>query len=134
MARYSRRRGPPADFELSGGAQIITGLSITRFWDHGEILLLVNLGYSNNIVGNAVVTINVALDGISPFLVVPQWSFTHTFFANLSLQTLIPTTEGVHTIDIIGTGNPVASDIILANKSTIVAIQLPLWDDPANIQ
>jgi len=132
--RYSRRRGPTANFECALGYQLITGMSITRFWDEGELLISGMASYNQAAGATSQFGLAIVLDAVT---VLPQTPPTQTVLlgqtASLALKILQPIAQGQHTIQLWATGLAAAGDVIFAQSAELIVIQLPLWDATTDI-
>jgi hypothetical protein len=133
MARYSRVQGPIADFDVGGSLAQIPGIAINRFWDDGELLILFSSTYTNASGAAALPFWRLFLDAIaiSGNYVAPSipnggiYTMTGHLFTTLA--------QGPHAIALQAAGAAAANDFITANATQLTVIQLPLWDDPANL-
>src|SRR3972149_5662392 len=108
MARYSRRRGPTAQFELTAAFQTIPQLTITREWDDGEVLILFRHRYNNTIAAQTVFQRQPLLDGAAAVGAIMRTNVP----ANSNLTTadfwFLPLTAGPHTIALQASGDAAA--------------------------
>ena len=133
MARYNRASGPPADFELTAAFQDVTGLSITRSWDDGEVLISFTTSISNG-TGLLVETdVRVLIDGQVQNLLFQSTTTPAGQFNTLTATAFLPLSEGSHTIKLQAGGNAAVGDVLLAGFTNLTVIQLPLWDSQAGI-
>ncbi len=133
MARYSRIRGPSVSFELPAAVVLIPGMSITRQFDQGELLILYTARADNLTAAPTNFQLQLFLDGaatITPILLaqVPLGNS-----ATLSGSALQPIDEGLHTIDLRAQGDAAVGDLVAARSAELIIIQLPLWDQAANL-
>lgn len=133
MPRYSRRLGPAANFELLATPQAVPGLSITRQWDEGELLILARVLILNGTAGTIGISFAILIDGVQIPQDVAQGQITAGNPSAFSDHALIPISGGIHTIHLVCTGSAVAGDVVLANGAILTVIQLPQWDQPDDI-
>lgn len=133
MTRYSRRSGPAADFALGVTMQTVPGLSITRYYDNGELAILARAEVFNATAGVVNLELALFLDGtiINPtarVLALPanQSQFLHP-------DDLLPITEGQHTIELRAASSVGANTRVVQASARLIVIQLPLWDSDADI-
>ena len=133
MARYNRASGPPADFELTGSFQDITGLSITRNWDDGELFIAFVAQVNNTTLITVFTEVRVLIDGVVQNLLDISTFTLAGQFNTLAASTIIPINQGPHTIKLQGFGDAVVGDLLFANFTSLSVIQLPLWDSDKGI-
>lgn len=128
MARYSRRRGPVANFALTTTDQLIPGLTVTRAFDNGELLILAHARFDTDSGVTNPNRLSIYINGVQE---------THPFIehhvqalqrAMLSLHHIVPTSRGTHTIDLRASSRTPAGDVLIRNTAELVVIQLPRWD------
>lgn len=133
MARYSRRLGPAANYELIGTATPIPGMSITRDWDDGELLLIARETILNGTGAQIGASFAFRVDGVQVPADVAQGTIPAGVPGTITDAQLITITKGTHTIDMISAGSAAAGDVVLQNGVSFIVIQLPLWDQDADI-
>ena len=134
MARYSQRLGPAAPFELTASMQTITGLSITRFFDNGELLISYYAQLFNSTVIDPDGFYQVTLDGA----VIPASQLNRVMWGNSTFTDVCKTflhsiSAGVHTLAFQAQGTAAAGETIAANNALLTIVQLPLWDQDDDI-
>lgn len=133
MARYSRRTGPPTNFTLNAPSTLIPGLTLTRFFDHGEILIMAQALAKNTIAQTANILMTTELNGVE---LLPTQVFVRPpadTLITLTSHILIAITKGTHTIRLTAAGQFTPTGHILAGRATLTVIQLPQWDTDADI-
>jgi len=129
VARLSRRRGPTANFALDGTFRTITGLSISRAFDDGELVILARAQVRNDSGVVQLQHCRLVLDGVeipnSPTLVLAD---AVELLASLSTYALQAIAAGPHTIELQARQAAGATNVILANTGELAVIQLPVWD------
>lgn len=133
MARYSRRTGPPADFELTAAFAQIPGLIIMRHFDDGELLVLFSAQLANGTFATVNAYVQIMLDGVEypasrTAITVPTY-----LYSQLTATALIPISAGTHTISLEALGSADPGDFIPQALARLTVIQLPLWDSDADI-
>jgi len=131
VARYFQIIGPTANFSEPTSPTQIPQLTVTRFWDHGELLVSYAVNYSTGAAARFS-TLRVRLDGADVMAVFRSDSLPASFEMYRTRTLIVPITEGIHTIALFISAS-VAGAIITANTSNLTVIQLPLWDSAANI-
>lgn len=133
MARYNRQKGPPVDTATTNVNTPIPGLTLTRWFDNGEALVL----YNSGVLAGAAIPTNVVtqlfLDGTNVLSMqdnrVPTANIQHTHHAH----DFLPLTEGFHTFEVQIAHNGANALTIMANRSALAVVQLPVWDQAANV-
>lgn len=133
MARYSRVRGPAADFELAVASARVTGMVIDRLWDDGELLVLYSSRVANVTAAAARLFVQIVLDGSVVLGSARSAEVVVNGEATLTGALLLPVAAGRHVIELFGSGVAAVGDVVQVNATSFVVIQLPLWDDPANL-
>lgn len=128
MARISRRTGPTVGFAIPEVFTLIPGLSVTRLFDDGELLILISALPDNGGVSASDFQIRATVDGqaLTPgrfsTQLLPGENPTVTGFY------LHPINAGIHTINLECLEDVNTGSTILADLSTLIVIQLPTWD------
>lgn len=126
--RYSRRRGPPADFELVGLAQLITGFRISRYWDEGELFIGISATVTNTAGGTCRFEFIPRLDSV-PFGPITLYTDIPNNTSGRNSATFMqPITQGPHTIELYASGIAAVGDRIIAGSAEFLIIQLGVWD------
>lgn len=133
MARYSSRTGPPADQELVSAGAPLNGMSITRQFDAGELLILAWSRISNNAGAAAVYGLQTQLDGVTIGALGPVLNIPNATLGTVHAAFLVPITEGPHTLSLFMGGQIAAGDVAQQNGSRLIVIQLPLWDSDGDV-
>jgi len=133
MARYSRRSGPPANFELTATPTLITGLTLTRFFDEGELLISAQVEVGNATGVTITPFITVTVDGVTIPGIRGAPNIATGFRGAATLTTIVPIAAGMHTINVLGQGDAIAGDTAVANLAQLTVIQLPQWDQDTDI-
>jgi len=133
MARYSRRRGPAADLALTLAGVEVTALTITRFFDEGELLLLFRCGIGNGTAGPITFRARLQIDGVNVSTLPPRNTIAAFLSGFLADAILAPVTAGIHTIRVMVEGSDIAGDILEQDTASLSVIQLPLWDTDADV-
>lgn len=131
MARYSSRRGPNPAFDLLVTEETIPGLTITRHWDEGELLILGQASINNNSAADRNYYIAIRVDGAGAG---SAYGLIHNANGEgLACHACLKITKGEHTISLNakGTGNPI--ERINIGAATLTVIQLPIWDQDTDI-
>lgn len=135
MSRYSRVRGPTFDFELTGVVQTITGMRIARHFDDGELLIHYHATILN--LTSPAVAVNfilqLLLDGATLTNRSAILKVANGDQATLGATALESIAAGFHTLQLQAQGHGNVGDVVRAFTAHLIAIQLPLWDDPANL-
>lgn len=133
MARYSRRRGPEFDFALSTAPTRVPGMTITRFFDEGELLILAHARIREDAaLANQVLLIPV-LDGARLYQATHASSLVASGNLTMALTFLSPIAAGIHTLELQASVIAATAAALLADSAELVAIQLPSWDSDADI-
>lgn len=133
MARYSRRRGPPDNLGLSAAYAEISELTITRFFDDGELLVAWRVVHLNGAAVAGLFEDDLQVDGISVTTVAPGRTIPSAHFGTLSDTILVPVTAGPHTIKLRARSSAGAGTTVEANGSHLTVVQLPQWDAPGDL-
>ncbi len=133
MARYSRRRGPASDHEIADGFNVVSGLSVERFFDAGELLVFVSAQYHNGTGNVQSPDFDVFVDGVALHPIPFEHDIASGDAIPLGGTWLVPVDRGVHTIDFRVDGDSVTGDIMRQDGSELVVVQLPLWDSDEDI-
>ncbi len=133
MARYSRRLGPPSPFALSATLQDVTGMSVTRLYDAGELLITYRANVFNGPGSALAFKVTVTIDD-QPIPVSPMEATIGARVGHaLAEAIIIPVKAGTHKISMQCAGDGIAGDTLNTNSCQICVIQLPLWDSDADI-
>lgn len=133
MARYSRRSGPAANFELTAVAQTIPGMTIERFYDDGELLVMATMRYFNGTAGVGIFLPRILIDGIVYPPVSSREDTPSGFNSTHTFAHIFPITRGRHLIELQGIGSAAAGDHVVFDSAVLTVIQLPLWDRDIDI-
>jgi len=133
MARYSRREGPTAPFEITATLTAIPGISITRYYDEGELLILAQAAIDQEQATTTEYRVDVFVDGVSITSPAHLTQLGATAEETLTRIHLHPVTQGEHTIDLRIRGSGNVGDTVPAGGATLIVLQLPLWDSEADI-
>lgn len=138
MARISQRLGPSVDyfFVQAGVQEPIPGLTITRFFDEGELLVLYACTVNNENVAETEFRLKPRVDGQSlagdSFMGmaerVPQGeavTISGSFIKSIA--------AGVHTIALFCQASNVPNARVLDLRTVLTVIQLPQWDQPTDV-
>ncbi len=129
VARLSRRRGPTADFTLTGIFQTITGLSVTRAFDEGELVIIGRARARNTEGVDQLERSRLTLDGTEiPNTETLVLAGAAIALATLSTHALQAIAAGEHTIALQARTDGGPGHSILANTAELSVIQLPVWD------
>lgn len=131
--RYSRRRGPAAIFELTAPFTLITGLTISRYWDEGELLISFHARTLNVCGFLSTFQLCPYLDGVAILAAPPAKDIPNGSDGSLSATILQPITQGPHTIQLFASGNAAPGDIIPIQYAELVVVQLGVWDSDRDI-
>lgn len=129
MARYSRRRGPTANYDMTGSFALVPGMTISRSFGRGTLLVCGHLRFSCIIVAGSLARFQAFLDGAGL-----GGSFGAITLANNDFRTggfciLEPILPGLHTIELRVRGDAAAGDLVDAGSAELVVIELPEWDE-----
>jgi len=133
MARYSQKRGPAAAQELTGTFVVVSGLTINRFFDRGELLIVGGFKVENSSATLAGIGMQIQVDGINIFAADRATTVPPGGIGLISGWTIQAINEGTHSIEVRGRGETVSGDVVVANSGLISVIQLPLWDSEEDI-
>jgi len=128
MARWNTIRGPAANFELTAALTTIPGFEVTRPFDTGPILIAYNCQIRNTSGASARVGTSIQFDGA---LIIPldcDADVPNTAYIKLHGIFLQPPAPGEHTIRLQAYGMAAPSDYIIADRSSLTIIEIPLWD------
>jgi len=131
--RYSRRRGPAANYDCTAAFTLIPGLTISRYWDEGEILICTRAAIFNNAGGAGLFSISPYLDGVAILPAPPLFNIPNASNANISATLLQALTQGPHTLALYVLGLAPPGDIVLAQNAELIVIQLGVWDSDRDI-
>jgi len=133
MARYTRIRGPAANFTLPNVSTLIPGLDFTRFWDDGELLIIISCRVNNAGGGTTTTDLEPFIDVTTP----PGNPLRHTSVIGelftLTGAYLVSFTEGIHRIRLQALSSTNNGAIVQAGGCSLICIQLPLWDQDVNL-
>jgi len=128
MARYSRRRGPAADFELTAASLLIPGLTVTRNFGRGTLLYMFSGTVFNGTAGTVNFQAQVLVDetgsGVLNFLD----GVAAGLFSLFSFSGIMPVDPGLHTVEVRMFGVAGVGDIVVQDRSVLSVIELPEWD------
>lgn len=133
MARYSRRRGPPADFELTTAPQLIPGLTLTRFFDDGELLVSYGIQIRNASGGTRAIRPQLRLDGTNIYLGIIDEVVQSGTRIYITESIILPIVIGQHTIEVFCAGTDVVGDVASIDACHLTVIQLPHWDQSTDV-
>ncbi len=133
MARYSRIRGPNPAFEVTAANPIVPGMIITRYWDDGEILIILSSEYQNVSGAASTCTYILVLDGVAIGPAFSTPSVPNGGELMTSAHRFAPVQAGNHEIRIQVSGAAAAGDVLTLDGTELTVIQLPLWDDSAQL-
>ncbi len=128
MARNSRVRGPTGIFTMPVPFTPVTGMSISRPWDDGPILLLARARMSNAGAASVNFCLQIWEDGTSISGVpmcqdIPAGSAAVIAHGHLHLPS-----AGAHTYQLAGSADGAATSRLVAGGAELIAIQFPRWD------
>lgn len=128
MARFTTIRGPAVSFQPGGGIATIPGLSVTRHFQGGPVLILFTCMVENftGILQNLTLDLTLDATRISGFAYLNEVSNNHRVLPNLHHMILIPC--GTHTIAARANGPNSADFLIIADNAYFTIIELPEWD------
>lgn len=131
--RYSSRAGPAGAWTLPLTYTLIPGLTITRYWDNGPLLIAWTAATTNAAATLQQHAVRVYLDGSQ----VPQAYSRATCINGDSISqsgaTIVDPGIGTHTIELRALGPGDATNTAQANGSRLTAIQLPHWDNTGDL-
>lgn len=133
MARYSRRSGPSVAFELTASLVLVPGMTITRFFDAGELLIAYNTRIDNGTVGDVDFVADIVIDGVSVQTNPPQHRIPAGGLGQLGNTFIASIDAGEHTIELRAGGAAAVGDNIPSDSTFLSVIQLPLWDQATDI-
>lgn len=128
MARYSRRRGPAADFELTAVAQAIPGFDILRSFGRGTLQFLFSGVFLNAGIGVVTIVGGFLVDGGSLFPVGYSQVFAPGIRGVISFGSLQPIDPGSHLLQVFLIGDAAVGEVVLADRSEFYVVELPEWD------
>jgi hypothetical protein len=129
MARYSRVGGPAIDSPLAAAFANIPGLSISRTWDDGPLILICTVGLVNGTPAPVDCAFAFAIDGAPHY---PQnYAVRIPNGAGISLThaDVVAIAAGRRTITVQAqsTGDPLV--VAEHDLCSLTVLQLPQWDD-----
>lgn len=138
MARMSQRIGPTADYSFvqANVQELIPGMTITRFFDEGELLILYTSNLENGGVPEASFRLRARVDGQSPALDVFHARASRVMQGQavaLSGAYIKRIASGIHTIQLTCEVDVVPDTTARESRSSLVVIQLPQWDSAADV-
>ena len=133
MARYSRVRGPAANFELTTTLTTVPGLSITRSFGRGTLDISIGCMFVNLVAGPVAFASRLRIDGVAIQAADPLTDLLASTGVHFSQRLLQAVDPGLHTIDFQVSGSASAGDRINADTGELVVIELPEWDDDVNL-
>jgi hypothetical protein len=131
--RYSSRHGPHSYYELTNNLVLVPGMTITRFWDDAPLLILGHATCDNTCGATSAFRLQPTVDGVALFAYQPRLSIANGGQGTLAFHALKPITHGIHTIALTAAGHANAGDYLQAGSAELIVLQLPEWDDHADI-
>ncbi|KKN15102.1 hypothetical protein LCGC14_0989510 [marine sediment metagenome] len=133
MARYSRRRGPAVDFEMTDVFTLIPGMVIERSYGRGILLITGHVRLKNTTVAVAVANLKLQFDRVFISVQYLVQSVGVNENAVISFSFLQAIDPGVHTIELFALGVVAVGDRVLVGGSELIVIELPAWDQDDDI-
>lgn len=133
MARYSRRRGPASDFELTDSLALIPGFVIDRQFGNGTLLISGQLLVLNSTAVAGSVELAVLIDGAQINPVNLRLNYRKDENAVLGFNFLQPVSPGFHSVELQAFGVLPGGDVVVAGGAEFVVVELPEWDTDGDL-
>ncbi|MFQ5986640.1 MAG: hypothetical protein ACE5KQ_04720 [Thermoplasmata archaeon] len=106
----------------------IPGLTVTRFFDAGELWASGSFSVFNATGAPSNFEGMILLDGAEVLSNRPSTSVPNNSFGHFSFGLILPISRGVHTIALAARGRAPVGDTVDLNSGVFTVIQLPRWD------
>lgn len=133
MARYSFRRGPQTDVDIGVGPDPLSRLTVTRFFDAGELLVIGKVEMQNSSGALTTQSLAIFVDGVEQNITAAKITLDNLARGILYANGLISIDAGDHTIDLRARASANAGTEAQGDTGTLIVIQLPLWDADSDI-
>lgn len=134
MARYSRRTGPAGLFGVPTPFTLIPGLTLTRFYDAGELFISYRSSFRSPGPTTPDAELAPFIDGIQAVVPAPKITIGAGTEMIIADAILITVAEGVHTIGLFAGKAPPGGVFIDVGMAQLSVIQFPLWDSDEDVQ
>lgn len=132
--RYTRIRGPQNIWTVPSSLTPPPGFSVTRVFGVGPLDLTFSCWYENQSFNANTVLFDFQVDGVNQH---PFQSPRHIAQINddilITLRLLVAPIPGLHTVQPVIRGNGQAGNVLIQGGTEFVLIELPSWDDDAEI-
>ncbi len=133
MARYSRRRGPLANFELTATFVTVTGFTIRRSFGRGVLDLSMTARCLNGTGATVIINTRFLLDGVVAGPGRTGISVPAAARGTVALRALVALTQGFHVVECQVIGGAAAGDVVEADSAEFVCVEIPVWDSDEDL-